>query len=169
MIIFEIMGQFLFWLVMIAGIVIIPFGIPGTFLIVGNVLVYAWLTNFVEITWSFIGLLALIATIVEVIEFFLGAATASKFGASKMGMFGAIVGGFVGAVLGTSIMPLIGTLMGAFAGAFAGTAIFEYMRSSDLQKSLQAGFGAFLGALGGKLTKIAVAVAMVVMVAFRLI
>ena len=168
MIILEILGQILFWLFMIGGILIIPFGIPGTFIIVGTVIIYAWITNFAVITWQFIGVLLLISIVVELVEFFLGAAAASKFGASKLGMFGAIVGGFLGAIIGTPVTPLIGTLLGAFIGSFTGAALFEYIGSSDVQKSLRAGFGAFLGAVGGKLTKIAAAIAMVVMVGFQI-
>ncbi|MFQ5675274.1 MAG: DUF456 family protein [bacterium] len=152
---------------MFLGVVIIPFGIPGTFVIVANAFIYGWLTEFSEVTWKFLGLLFLIALAVEVLEFFVGAATAGKFGASKLGMFGAIVGGFLGAIWGTGVVPLLGTLLGAFLGAFAGAALFEYIGTKDLEKSLRVGFGAFLGAVGGKLTKIATAVAMVVMVGFQ--
>ena len=75
-------------------------------------------------------------------------------------MIGAMIGGFVGAIWATAILPLIGTLFGAFIGAFVGAAVFEYFNSNDLDKSVKAGFGAFLGSLGGKLTKLAVAVAL---------
>ena len=74
MIILEILGHILFWIVMLAGIAVIPFGIPGTFVIVANALVFAWLTDFSEVTWNFLGLLLLIAVAVEVLEFFIGAA-----------------------------------------------------------------------------------------------
>lgn len=167
MIILEIFGHIVFWIVMLGGIIIIPFGIPGTFVIVVNTLVFAWLTGFSEVTWKFLGLLLLMAVIMEVIEFFIGAATAGKYGASKLGMFGAIVGGFMGAIWGTSIVPLLGTLLGAFAGAFAGATLFEYISTKDLDRSMRVGFGAFLGTVGGKLTKIAVAITMVVMVGFQ--
>jgi len=164
----EVGAHVLFWLVMLAGVAIIPFGIPGTFVIVANALVYAWLTDFVAISWGFLALLLGIAVLAEVVEFFLGAATAGKYGASKVGMLGAMVGGIVGAIWATPILPLIGTLIGAFAGAFAGAALFEYLATRDFDKSLRVGFGAFLGSVGGKLTKIAVAVAMAVMVGFRI-
>ncbi len=167
MIILEILGHILFWIVMLGGILLIPFGLPGTFVIVANALILGWLTDFAEVTWKFLGLLLLIAVVMEVIEFFIGAATAGKYGASKLGMFGAIVGGFIGAIWGPGIVPLLGTLLGAFAGAFAGATLFEYINTKDLDKSLRVGFGAFLGTVGGKLTKIAVAVAMVVMVGFQ--
>lgn len=168
MILLQIVGHFVFWVIMLTGLIIIPMGLPGTFLIVANTLIFALLTHFVQISWGFLGLLLLIAIIMEVVEFFIGAATAGKYGASKQGMFGAILGGFLGAVWGTPILPVIGTLLGAFLGAFAGATLFEYMNTKDFDKSLRVGFGAFLGSLGGKLTKIAVAVAMVVMVGFRI-
>jgi len=83
-------------------------------------------------------------------------------------MFGAIVGGFVGAVWATPLFPFIGTIIGAFVGAFAGASLFEYLGTKDLQKSLRVGFGAFLGSLGGKLTKMATAIAMAVLVGFQM-
>lgn len=169
MIVLEFLGLILFWAVMIAGIAVILFGIPGTFIIAGNALVYGWLTDFVEITWKFLGFLLLISILAEIVEFFLGAAAASKFGASRTGMFGAIIGGFLGAVWATPILPLLGTLLGALIGAFVGASLFEYVSSKDVQRSVRAGFGAFLGSIGGKLTKIAVAVAMVVMVGIRIV
>ncbi|MFQ5637058.1 MAG: DUF456 family protein [bacterium] len=168
MAILEVFGYILFWLVMIVGILIIPFGIPGTFVILANAVVFGWLTDFADLTWKFLGLLFLISVTVEVIEFFLGAAAAGKYGASKTGMFGAILGGFLGAIMGTTIVPLLGTLLGAFAGAFVGAALFEYAVTKDFDKSLRVGFGAFLGSLGGKLTKIAAAITMVIMVWVRI-
>ncbi len=168
MIVLEILGHVVFWLVMVLGVAVIPFGVPGTFVIVADALVYGWLTEFNEITWSFLGILLAIAVAAEVVEFVLGAATAGKYGASKTGMLGAIVGGFFGAIWATAILPFIGTIIGAFVGAFVGAALFEYGVSRDWDKSLRVGFGAFLGSLGGKLTKIAAGVAMVVMVGFRI-
>ncbi|MFQ5863749.1 MAG: DUF456 domain-containing protein [bacterium] len=168
MFILEIIGQIVFWILMLVSILIVPFGIPGTFVIVGNALIYGWLTNFAEMTWKFIGILLLISVLAEVVEFFMGAAAAAKYGASKLGIFGAILGGFVGAIWLTPLFPVIGTIFGAFLGAFVGATLFEYFASKDMQKSLRAGFGAFLGSVGGKLTKIAAAVAMVVMVGFKI-
>lgn len=168
MVFVEIVGQIFFWLIMVASIIVIPFGIPGTFVILGNTLVYAWITDFVGVTWKFLGVLLVIAILAEAIEFVFGAAAAGKYGGSKLGMTGAIVGGFFGAVWGTPIIPPIGIIFGAFVGAFVGAALFDYVQSKDLQKSLRVGYGAFLGTLGGKLTKIVAAIAMAVMVGFRI-
>lgn len=168
MVFVEIVGQIFFWLIMLASIIVIPFGIPGTFVIIGNALVYGLITDFAEVTWKFLGILLIIAVVAEGIEFVLGAAAAGKYGGSKLGMTGAIVGGFFGAVWGTPIVPPIGIILGAFVGAFVGAAVFDYFQTKDLQKSLRVGYGAFLGTLGGKLTKIVAAMAMVVMIGFRI-
>jgi len=169
MIVLEVVGYIVFWLVMMISIAVIPFGFPGTFVIVINALVYGWLTDFADVTWKLLGILLLIAIVVEVIEFFLGAAAAGKYGGSRLGMIGAIVGGFIGAVWGTPVIPPIGILFGAFIGAFGGAALFEYIDSRDWNRSLRVGYGAFLGTVGGRLTKIAAAVAMVVMVGYSIV
>lgn len=169
MIVLEIVGVVFFWLVMLISIGVIPFGVPGTFVIVVNAFVYGWLTDFADITWKLLGILLLISILVEVVEFFLGAAAAGKYGASRLGMIGAIVGGFFGAVWGTPVVPPIGIIVGAFVGAFVGAALFEYIDSRDFDRSLRVGYGAFLGTVGGRLTKIAAAVAMVVMVGYNLV
>lgn len=167
MIILEIFGHVLFWLTMMAGIAIIVVGLPGTFLIVANSFVFAWLTGFVDLTAGVLAGLLAIALVAEGIEFFVGAAAAARFGGSKLAMAGAIVGGFLVAIWLTSILPFIGTIAGAFIGAFAGATAFEFFSTKDWDKSLRVGYGAFLGALGGRLSKIAAAVAMVVIVAYR--
>ncbi len=168
MIFFEILGQITFWLVMLLGILVIPIGIPGTFIMVVDCLIYGWLTSFSEMTAGLLAVLFVIAVMTEAIEFFIGAATAGKYGASRQGMFGAIIGGFVGAIWMTPIMPIVGTIIGAFAGAFAGATLLEYAQTRDKEKALRVGFGAFLGTLGGKLTKIAAATAMAVIVGIRI-
>ena len=154
---------------MLLAVLIIPMGLPGTFLIVANALIYGWITGFAEVTWAIIGFLLLIAVLAEGIEFGVGMATAGKYGASRQGIVGAIIGGFAGAILGTPMLPLVGTVVGAFVGTFVGATLFEFFTSRDLDKSIRVGFGAFLGALGGKLAKISAATAMVVTVVLSLV
>ena len=160
-------GIVLFWLVLLAGVIVIPFGVAGTFVIVADALVYGLLTGFEKITLPFVGVLLAIALAVELVEALLGALMAKKFGGSKWAMTGAVVGGFVGAVVGTPVTPVLGTLLGGFFGAFAGAMVFEWLHTSDWQQSARAGLGAFFGAVGGKVTKIVAAAIMVVMIGFR--
>lgn len=167
MIVLEILGQALFWLVMVAGVLVILLGLPGTFVIVINSLIYGVVTSFDQVTAGLLALLFGIAVLAEAAEFYIGAAAAGKYGASRQGMFGAIVGGFAGAIWMTPLLPIVGTLAGAFVGAFAGAALLEYLQTRDWDVALRVGRGAFLGSVGGKLTKIVAATAMVALVAVR--
>jgi uncharacterized protein len=162
-----VIGWFFFILGWLIGIAIIPFGLPGTFIIVIDAFIFAWLTDFQPITWDFLGILLGLSIVVELLEFFLGAAAAKKYGSSKWGMWGAIIGGFLGAVFATPIAPILGTIFGAFIGAFLGAFVFEYIKYTDTQKALRSGWGAFLGAVTGRFLKLFVAIVMVVMIAFR--
>lgn len=164
----EIVGLIFFFLFLIAGVIVIPFGIAGTFVIVVDALIFGLITGFEKITISFIGILLALAVIVELLEAFLGAYMAKRFGGSKWAMGGAIAGGLIGAVAGTPMLPVIGTFLGCFLGAFIGAALLELVHSSDLENALKAGFGAFFGTVGGKMTKILVAIIMVVLICGRL-
>ena len=163
----EVIGLIFFWIFLIIGVAIIPFGIAGTFIIVADALIYGLATGFDKITLPFVGLLLGMAVVVELIEAVLGAYMAKKFGGSKYAMAGAIVGGFLGAIVGTPMAPVVGTLLGGFFGAFTGATLLEWLHTSDFQKSAKVGIGAFFGAVGGKITKIMVAIIMVVMIGFR--
>lgn len=163
----EVVGMFFFWLVLLIGVVLIPFGMAGTFLIVADAFVYGLVSGFEEITLPFLGLLLAIAVAVEFMEELLSAAMAKKFGGSKWAMVGAVAGGFIGAVVGTPAAPVLGTLVGGFFGAFCGATLLEWIHSADFQNAIKAGAGAFFGAVGGKVTKFLVAVVMVIMIGFR--
>jgi len=164
----EILGTILFWIILIAGIVIIPFGVAGTFIIVGAALVYGLLTQFADITIGFVVILLGMAVGMELLEAIFGALLAKKFGGSKWGMLGAVVGGTAGAIIGTPVTPIVGTLIGAFLGSFLGALTFEFIHESDPGHAFRVGLGAFFGTLGGKVTKIIVAVIMVVMVGLKM-
>jgi uncharacterized protein YqgC (DUF456 family) len=164
----HVVGLVGFWLVLILGVVIIPFGVAGTFIIAGGVLVHGLLTRFQIFPLSFVVLLFGLAILVELIEALLGAVLARRFGGSRWGMTGAILGGFAGAMIGTPVTPVVGTLLGGFIGACIGATFLEYLHKPDFHSAMRVGFGAFLGALGGKVTKVVVAIVMVILVAVRM-
>jgi len=165
----EIIGMILFWCVLIAGIVIIPFGVAGTFIIVGAALIYGLLTGFAEISLGLITILLTMAVGMEILEAIYGALLAKKFGGSKWGILGAVAGGFAGAVIGTPVAPVFGTLIGAFLGSFLGAMTFEFMHNNNFNHAFRVGLGAFLGAISGKVTKIIVALFMVIIIGFKLL
>ncbi len=160
MILLEILGHLTLWTVLILSLLVIPVGLPGTFAIVLTAFIFGWITDFINLTGGTILTLLVCAIIAEALEFFIGAATAGKYGGSKYGMAGAMIGGFLGAIWMTPVFPVLGTLLGAFGGA----TVFEYGYTKNWDASIKVGVGAFWGTLGGKLTKVAFGTAMLVMI-----
>ncbi len=163
-----IIGWIFFISGLLLGLIIIPFGLAGTFLIVADVFIFALLTDFRSITGGFLAVLLALSVAVELIEFFLGAAVAKKYGSSKWGMWGAVIGGILVAIWATPIFPVFGTIFGAFIGVFLGAFFLEFLRFSDMNNALKAGWGAFLGTITGRFLKMIVAVTMVVAILFKI-
>jgi len=88
----------------------------------------------------------------QVIEFFLGAVGARRYGASKRG----IIGGMIGA-LGGIFLGLPGIIFGPFIGAVLG----ELSAQRDLHAAGRAGLGTTIGLVIGSAAKLAIAFSMV--------
>jgi len=157
-----------YWFFLIGSLLTIPFNLSGTFLIAGFNLLYQLMDNHAGIDWEIVGILFAIAVILEAIEFGFTVWGSQKYGASRKGTVGAILGSIAGAILGAGIIPLLGALIGAFGGAFLGAFIFEYLRKRDYAYAVEVGKGALVGAVGGKLTKIIGAIAMLIVIGLHL-
>ncbi len=138
----------------LVGLVLVPFGLPGLWLMVLALIGYAALTGFERVSVLTLVVVVLIAVAGEVLEAFVGFGMAKKFGGSSRAGWGALVGGLIGAVLGTPV-PVLGNLVGAFLGAFIGAAAFEVTRQGEVGKSLVAGWGAVLGKAAASAIKVA--------------
>jgi len=165
----HIVGFILFCLVLVLGIVAIFLGFPGTFIIFGDALVYGLITRFRgPISVKFLLLLLAITLFAELIEFLLGTFTTLKFGASKWGVVGTLVGGILGAAWGSAALPLVGTLAGAIIGAFVGAFILEYIHRDDRSVAAKAGFGAFVGKILGITFTLSCAISMIALILMRI-
>ncbi len=131
-------------LAQLAGLLLIPFGLPGIWIQAGALIAYAWWTDFTAVGIVPIILVLFLALMAEIAEFLLGGRYARRYGGGKRAAFGAIVGGIVGAVMGLPI-PLVGSIIGAFVGSFAGAAIFEWTTGRGVGPAAKAGWGAFVG------------------------
>lgn len=97
---------------------------------------------------NFLILMAALTIIVTGLDYIIPAAGAKKYGASKFGFWGAIIGMLIGIVC----FPPFGMIVGAFLGAFFGEMLIG-KRSSD---ALIAGWGVFMGVMLATLLKFVV-------------
>lgn len=144
----------------LTGLVLIPFGLPGLWVIVLGVVGYGWLTDFQTMSATFMGLIIALAVLGEVFESWVGFRFARRYGGSSRAGWGALVGGLIGAIVGVPI-PVIGSVIGGFVGAFLGAAVFEYTRARRTEGAVKAGWGAVLGRAAAAGVKMALGVAMV--------
>jgi uncharacterized protein YqgC (DUF456 family) len=143
------------------GLVMIPFGFPGTLVIFAAALCYYLLVPGGAIglvTVVGVGILMLIA---EVLDWVLAGRFAKKYGGSKRAGWGAIIGGMIGAFMGVPI-PIIGSVIGAFAGAFVGAFVFEWSGTRDHGVATRVAWGALIGRVVSAALKVAIGIAMAV-------
>ena len=112
--------------------------------------------------------LVVLAVVGELLEFLLSAAGARKAGGSRFGALMALIGSVAGGIIGTFAIPIpvVGTLLGACGGAFGGALIGELMLGRQMGDSLRSGEGAAVGRLLGTVGKLAVGLAMYLIIAF---
>jgi uncharacterized protein len=145
----------------VIGLLLIPFGLPGLWVILAGIIGYGWITNFRTLSTGFLILAIALALLGEVLESWVGFRFAKRYGGSSRAGWGALVGGLVGAVVGVPL-PVIGSVIGGFVGAFVGAAVFEYTKARQAQGSVRAGWGAVLGRAAAVTIKMGLGVAMVV-------
>lgn len=140
------------WLIL--GVMVLLGGIVGCFLplIPGPPLGYVallllQLRSDPPFSVKFLLVWAGIVAIVTLLDYVIPVYGTKKFGGTKYGMWGCMLGLLAGFWLG----PL-GIIMGPFAGAFAG----EWLAERNADKALRAAIGSFIGFLAGTLLKLVV-------------
>ena len=139
---------------LVVGLVLVPFGLPGLWVIALGVIGYGWLTGFHAVGVGIIVLVIGLAFFGEIVDWWLGFRFAIKYGGSRRAGWGALLGGIIGAIVGVPV-PVIGSVIGAFIGSFAGAALFEYTRERHAGVAMRAGWGAMLGRAAAAGAKIA--------------
>lgn len=149
----------------VVGLVLIPLGLPGLWIMLGGILLYGWLTDFRSLSVALIVTVITIALVGELIESWLGFRFAKRYGGSSRSGWGALIGGIVGAIVGVPI-PVIGSVIGAFLGSFVGAALFEYTASRSLDIATRAGWGSVVGRAAAAAVKIALGLIIAVIAVF---
>lgn len=145
-------------------------GLPGNWLILASSLVFAFLFRTsagLELGWTGLGILLLLALAGEALEALAGLAGIAKLQASRRSMvlslFGSLLGSLVGATLGLPIPvvgPAIAAVLGGAMGAFAGAAVGEGWKRGSLGQTWAVGRAAFWGRLLGTFGKFVIGIVM---------
>lgn len=143
--------------ILVLGLVMIPFGLPGTWIMAAGALGYSLLVPNSIGTFTIV-IVALMALVGELIEFTLTAKYTRKYGGSRRASWGAIIGGMVGAFVGVPV-PIVGPVLGAFAGAFVGAFVAELSRG-NAGTATRVATGALIGRVVAAATKVAIGIAM---------
>ena len=135
------------------GVVFIISGIMGCVLpvIPGPPLSYIGLlflhfTERYQFSSRFLIIWAAITIVVYALDYLIPAWGTKKFGGSKRGVWGSIIG----LVIGLFFFPPFGIIIGPFLGAVIG----ELTAGKDSGVALKSGFGSFIGFLAGTLLKL---------------
>lgn len=139
----------LLMLVGVAGTVL-P-ALPGLPVVFAGMLLAAWAGDFEQVGPAMLVLLGLLTVLSLAIDFAATAMGASRVGASRLALAGAVIGTFAGLFFGPA-----GLIAGPFVGALAG----ELIHGRELRKATHVGFGTWLGILFGTVLKIGLAFAM---------
>ena len=126
-------------------------GIPSTPLVLAVAIGHKLYFRENSIGWLAIIMLTLITVLALVMDYLASVYGAKKFGATKKGMFGAIVGGIAG---------LFFAFPGILVGPFIGSALFELIGGREFKPSMKAGLGATLGLFAGAMGKLLCCLAM---------
>jgi len=105
------------------------------------------ITQFANFSGKFLLITALITVVVTAVDYILPAWGTKKFGGSRAGTLGAVVGLLVGLFFSPA-----GIIVGPFAGAVAG----ELIAGRDKDTAFRSGFGSLMGFLMGTVMKLTV-------------
>jgi uncharacterized protein YqgC (DUF456 family) len=126
--------------------------LPGVALIFAGTLLFAIVDGFHRITGGTLAVFAALTVLSVALDFAAGIVGAKRYLAGRWGVAGAVIGMLVGLFFG-----LPGMVLGPLVGAVA----FELLAGREPRAALRAGWGTFVGFLGGGVLKLAIGVGII--------
>ncbi len=113
-------------------------------------------TKFADFSGRELFFFGTLALVVQILDYVVPVWGTKKFGGSKYGTWGAILG----LIAGIFVLPALGLVLGPFGllgilgGPFVGALIGEKMAGKDSDSAMRAAFGSFIGFLAGTFMKL---------------
>ena len=125
-----LLGIIVFYIALIVGLLLIPLGFPGTWVMVAAAALFAALADLAPggSEWIALIIVTALAGLGELIELGVRIVGGKVAKVSNGAIIAAIVGGIIGAIVGVPVFligSLIGLLLGVFLGAFGYALLFE--------------------------------------------
>lgn len=144
----------LYWLlvaVMVVGVIgaVVP-ALPGSSLIVAAIVIWGIVHGFSTVTVPLIVAIGVLVVSMGV-DFLATFWGAKRFGASKWGQIGAVVGLLLGFFGLLPALPFGGPLLGILIGPLLGAIVGELIYRKDFVVAVKAGIGIVVGSLIGNL------------------
>lgn len=148
-------------LVMLAGLMgcILP-ALPGTPLILAAAIGHRLYFGTAGVSNLVLIILTALTVISLLFDFLAGMFGAKKFGATWLGMTGAVLGGIIGFFF---------NLPGIILGPFIGAVLFEMLGDQEFKNAARAGLGATIGLFAGIVGKFALGIVMILLFATNVI
>lgn len=128
--------------------------LPGPILVYGGMVLYGFMTDFQTLDPFFFLVQGLVLLLIFASDYVSSAAGAKFFGGSSKSS--------LGAVAGTLVAILFLGPLGIIIGPLVGASVVHFIQTGDLKGALRAGFGTFLGTLGGTVFKLFSEILMVI-------
>jgi uncharacterized protein YqgC (DUF456 family) len=164
-----VLGYVVFYVAMLAGMVLIPLGIPGEFITVAAVLVFTLVAGSGVLPWWVFLVVLGLGVLAELLEAAIGFLGPKKARGSIWSCFGAVGGGLAGAVAGSMVGLLLGALLGAFVGTFLGAFAVEYALTKRGRAATDVALAAVAARVVGSVTKVSIAFVMIALVTVALL
>ena len=153
---------------LIIGLILIIGGIIGSFIPIlpGPItswvgLLFLYLTDAVPMSYTVLGITLILALTIFILDYFIPAMGAKRFGGSRYG----VIGTTVGLLIGIFFFPPFGIIIGPFLGALTG----EILYGTKSNIAVKAAFGSLLGLLSSVFIKFIVASCFAVLFVWKFI